>query len=384
MSSPVDATTHIDLPAKYLLTESGTRYFVRRQIPMHEIRTRTGSTANGVVWRRYDSAYVRKMVAYELLQEIEVQRTEFLTRRQDIMQLTVRTVDGILEKRFRPELNQMIRDSAILEPILSRVAAAKPEQIRAFLSDNKEMIARIREQLLQEPLEVIRSDPDLQSAERTERIQNIKRLVAAIDAETWFFLSLIPDSSGRRRLLTNIQDLILTYNVRLRIGDYLSLMLMELLEYAEQTQLLNFAERDQYIRTHPGELSRHLGNPEFREKLFNRAAASNSLLSLNYRFSGNPYSPTRRPELEISVSNKGLVGYESRLAITRNKRRDVHNVSLAQFYNSEAPTRFDTTLGMYFLSYVEAACERVGLRFGAEMSRDGRREETITSVSLAL
>lgn len=383
MAAPESDTTLIDLPGKYLLTESGERYFTGRQIPLHEMRTRNGVNGYGVVWRRYDSAHVRKMIAYELLQEVEIQRTEFLSRRADIMKLTTHTVDGILEKRFRPELKEMLRNSAVFAPLRERVAAAKPEQIQAYLKRNERAIKGLRTGLLLEPMNAIKQDQELDAAERSERVENVRRLIQAIDSETWFLLSLIPDSQGRRQLLSDMQELVLTYNVRLRIADYLALMLMELLEYAEQTQLLNFAERDQYIRTNPTELASRLADREFREKLFQRAAASNSLLGLNYRFSGSPYSPTRRPELEVSVSNKGLVGYESRRQIMDRKHRSVRNVPLAQFYGTEKPTRFDTSLGMFYLSYVEAACEQVGLRFGANMTRDEQKEETTTTLYLA-
>ncbi len=384
MNPPEAPATHVDLPAKYILTDSGTQYFVRRNIPMREMRASDGKIANGVVWRRYDSIYVRKMVVYQLLEEIHVQRTEFLTRRKDIMALTVHTVQGILEKRFRPELNRMIRDSAVFQPLGKQVLEVKSEQIRRFVSDNRNRIAAVRTELLQEPLIAINTDSDLNSAEREQRVNNIRRLIHAIDAETWFFLSIIADSSGRQQLMSSIQNLLLQYTVKFRVGDYVSLMLMELLGYAEQTQLLNFAERDQYIRTHPEALSERFADPTFRQKLFDRAAASNSLLGLNYHFSGNPYSATHRPELEISVSNKGLVGFESRQAITQRRHRGVRDLSLAEFYQHEQPTRFDTMLGMYYLSYVEAACEQIGVRFAAHMTRDERKEEMVTRVYLAL
>jgi hypothetical protein len=148
--------------------------------------------------------------------------------------------------------------------------------------------------------------------------------------------------------------------------------------------LLNFAERDQYIRTHPEELADRLADARFRDKLFQRAAASNSLLGLNYHFSGSPYSPTRRPQLEITVINKGLVGYKSRQDIIAKRHRDVKQVPLARFYQTETPEQFDTTLGMYYLSYVEQACHDVGMKFGAQMERDERTEETRTRINLML
>ena len=374
----------VDLPGKYLLTESGIQYCARRQIPLRELRTRQGNRGSGIVWRRYDPENVKRFVAYELLDEIEIERTEFLTRRSAIMAVTRQTVIGMLEKRFRPELKQRIRESSAFELIKDRVAETSPVHMQDYLKTNERSIRVLRHSLLLEPVTEIRKDGDMREDERAERVDLIRKIIGAIDGETWFLLSVLPDARDRQRLMRSIQELVLMYTNRFRIADYIALMLMELLEYAERTQILNFAERDQYIRTHPHELASRLARPEFREKLFQRAAASNSLLSLNYRFSGNPYNPQRGPQMQVTVTNKGLVGYESRRQIITKRDRNVRRVPLAHFYQTENPTQLDTTLGTYYLSYVEQACSEVGLRFGADMQRDERREETSTQMRLAI
>lgn len=384
MSDTVNGSRVIDLPGKYLLTESGVKYFVRRQIPLRELRTRNGTTLSGIVWRRYEPENIKRFIAYELLSEIEIERTEFLTRRNDIMSLTGQTVSGILEKRFRPELKQIIRESDVFAPIRDGIALATQEQKQNYIKKNERAIRVLQHSLLLEPIETIRNETDMPQEERDERIQVIKSIIGTIDMETWFLLSVIPDKRGRERLMRSIQDLVLVYTARFRISDYVSLMLMELLQYAERTQILNFAERDQYIRTHPEELSSRLADPTFRDKLFQRAAASNSLLSLNFQFSGNPYNPSRAPEMQITVVNKGLVGYETRRHVLSKKTRNVRNVPLARFYETETPTQLDTTLGIHYLSYVEQACDSVGIKFHAEIERDENTEETRTRVSLTL
>ena len=88
--------------------------------------------------------------------------------------------------------------------------------------------------------------------------------------------------------------------------------------------------------------------------------------------------------MQVTVTNKGLVGYESRRQIITKRDRNVRRVPLAHFYQTENPTQLDTTLGTYYLSYVEQACSEVGLRFGADMQRDERREETSTQMRLAI
>ncbi|MCG8478374.1 MAG: hypothetical protein MI724_04700 [Spirochaetales bacterium] len=384
MSSPTPDVEMVDLPGKYLLTESGIQYCARRQIPLRELRTRQGNRGSGIVWRRYDPENVKRFVAYELLDEIEIERTEFLTRRSAIMAVTRQTVIGMLEKRFRPELKQRIRESSAFELIKDRVAETSPVHMQDYLKKNERSIRVLRHSLLLEPVTEIRKDGDMREDERAERVDLIRKIIGAIDGETWFLLSVLPDARARQRLMRSIQELVLMYTNRFRIADYIALMLMELLEYAERTQILNFAERDQYIRTHPHELASRLARPEFRDKLFQRAAASNSLLSLNYRFSGNPYNPQRGPQMQVTVTNKGLVGYESRRQIITKRDRNVRRVPLAHFYQTENPTQLDTTLGTYYLSYVEQACSEVGLRFGADMQRDERREETSTQMRLAI
>lgn len=384
MREDINGEGVIDLPGKYLLTDSGVKYFVRRQIPLRDLRTRNGSKGSGIVWRRYEPENIKRFIAYELLAEIEIERIEFLTRRGDIMSLTNQTVSGILEKRFRPELKQIIRESDVFSPIRDGIAMVSPEKMQNYVKKNERAIRVLQKSLLLEPIEKIENETEMPREEREERIEVIKKIVASIDIETWFLLSIIPDKRGREQLMRSIEDLLLVYTARFRITDYVSLMLMELLQYAERTQILNFAERDQYIRTHPDKLASRLADPSFREKLFQRAAASHSLLSLNYQFSGNPYNPTRGPEMQITVVNKGLVGYESRRHVLSKRTRNVRNIPLSRFYQTETPSQLDTTLGIHYLSYVEQACDSVGVGFDAEIERDEDKEETRTRVNISL
>lgn len=384
MQQTADATNVIKLPGKYALTETGIQYFSRRQIPLRDLRMRDGRRAMGLYWERYEPEHVNRLIAYELLEEIEIERTEFLSHRVDIMSLTLQTVTGILQKHFRLELKQVIRNSRVLAPFRDRVAKVSPEQMQAYVRKNSRTIRLRKRELAYHTIQSMKRETDGDKEHRKERIGHIRRIIRGIDSETWFLLSLLPDGEGREELMRVARDLVAAYAARFVVVDYVALMLMELLEYAEQTQVWDFAERDQYIRTHPEQLASRLSEPHFRAKLFQRAEESGSYLTLNYHFSENPLNAKQPPQMQVTVTNRGLVGYESRREILSMPVRNIRHIPLAEFYDSEDPSRIDTTLGMHYFSYVREACREVGMKFEAEIVRDERMEETNTRVRLWL
>lgn len=374
----------IQLDGTVLLTEAGVMYCRKRSIPLHDLRTRNGRSGSGFLWRHFQLDAVNRFITHELLSQIDIERAEFLSRRREIMILTRESIAGILMKRFRPELKQLIRESRVFDSIRDRVMNVPRERIKAYLDRYERAIRVLRHSLLFEPSNRIEQDSALDREEKQERIARVEQIVASIDGETWFLLSLVPSGRDREDLMRTIHELLLTYVARFRVADFVALILMELLEYAERTQLLNFAERDQYIRTHPEELASRLADAEFREKLFQRARQTRSLLNLSYRFTGNPYNITRTAEVEIAVVNRGLVGYESRREILARRHRNISTVQLAKFYEHENPSQFDTTLGSFYLASVEEACRAVGISFNAELTRNESSEETITLLRISL
>lgn len=377
-------TEPIQLPGKYFLTGPGLTYCRKRQIPLRELSKRRGDRGSGFVWKTFHPINVQRFVAYELLEEIEIERPEFLTKRREIMTMTRFTVTGILFKRFRPELKQLIRQSKLFTKIEQHSREVGRAHILAFVKRNERAIRAIRHSLMFEPEQSIQQDASLNERERTQRLQEIRSIVDAIDDEVWFLLALLSDADHRQNLVQTIQDLLIRYVQRFRVADYVSLILMELLQYAETTQLHNFAERDRSARLDSGDIVGRLSDPSFREKLFERAARTNSLLGLNYAFIGNPYSNDTPPQVKISVINHGLLGYGSRETILTKRGREVRSVPLAQFYETESPDQFDTTLGTYYLESLQKAVEDAGMHFASDLVRDERREETSTTIVIGM
>lgn len=384
MGAPGETTEQLQLEGKYLLTSTGELFAGKRQLPVRDLRLRDGSSGSGFIWKTFPTENVKRFIAYELISRIDVDRAEFLSKRREIMTVARETFGGLLMKRFRPELKHIIRESPVFQSLRERLALVSGKQIQAYLAKHDRAIRVLRHSLLFEPMERINGEPNLDREDRLERIKQVQTIVAGIDGETWFLLSLVPEGRERERLMRTIHDLLLTYVKRFRVGDFVALILMELLEYAERTQLINFAERDQYVRTHPSALASRLADPSFREKMFQRAMQSDSLLNLSFRFVGNPYNVTRTEQVAISVVNKGLVGYESRREILAKRHRNTRRVSLAEFYTHENPSQFDTTLGSFYLSSVAEECNAVGLDFSADITRDESKEETTATIAITM
>lgn len=365
----------IAFPAVYLLTERGERFFAQRRIPMRTLRLRDGATGYGVVWRSYKADHVRRFVSLDLVRRIEAQRPEFVSQRKEVMALGRETIFGALQRTFARQAHDRIR--------FNLVSLGYPDTLNAgtgSTDDNRNAVAALRRLVLREGLRKLPSDGSLSVEEIEERKLSMESLVGYIGAQTYRLLRTASSSEDRHTLLAKLVDETVGFAARFGVADYVALILMELLQYAERTQLESFAARDTYVRTHPEEMERKLADPSFRERLFQRAKSRKDLLSLTFGFPVQRQGHSQK--LTIEVRNRGLLGYQNRRAILQQRRNQADSVTLQEFYESGSTEGYDAALGTYYLTFLDQACKAVGIEFQASVTRNEREEATVTTIVL--
>ena len=105
----------ISLPAKFILTDEGLSYFSGRNIPVRDLVTYAGRRKSGFFWPSFKAALAQKLVVNRLLGQIDIERPEFLTKREEVIDITKLLVYGILYKKFKPTLNEILFNSEIIE-----------------------------------------------------------------------------------------------------------------------------------------------------------------------------------------------------------------------------------------------------------------------------
>jgi len=364
---PVPKTTKprefLAIEGKYILTEEGVKYCSQRQIPIQELRLYRGSAVSGFTWTSIDTDLLERFVTHGLLAGMELERTEFLDKRDQILRLTEVVFDGIAMKRFRPMLKVKLLENETYRDLVSQ--GVPPETVRAAVRERAPVIERLRAEI--ENLVRERSGA---SKPKTAR------LLALVDDSVWY---LMTQGSDRRHqaLRAQVLDALAGYAGRLDLSESIALNLMEFLQQAERAHFLNLAERDPLTRKTPQAIPELLAEAKFRERLIAKARLQNELLVITMSFDGNPHNVRAGLTAEIAVRNKGIANNSLRMeSMADNPDR---RLSLE--------TDLDLELGdlsLFNLNALKELCRVQGIGIETSLTRDERLDETVASMRLML
>jgi hypothetical protein len=95
----VERQSTVSISGKYSLTETGMFFCMKAGIPIRDIRLRDGGNQTGFLWSKVDIAFLERLVSAGLLSGIEIERTEFLSLRNDFIVLLKSAVAGMLGQK---------------------------------------------------------------------------------------------------------------------------------------------------------------------------------------------------------------------------------------------------------------------------------------------
>ncbi|HSV56998.1 MAG TPA: STAS domain-containing protein [Magnetospirillaceae bacterium] len=369
----------LSLAGKYILNEAGQRYCAQLRIPVRDLRTFAGERAIGFDWKVCRLDLLKKLVVHGLITTIEISKPEFVSARHALLDLTRTILCGILYKRFRPELKRRLR----LTPEAARIAE-DPEFI-GLIGDRAAMASALRRRAVWTA--TLRTSIEEECAARTragipeaicdeETLARVSSLMDEMDDETALLLAL-----GGADLVGAASDVVYSYARRVEIAEHLCLMLMEFIQLAEKSFLINLAERELFVRNHPEELERMLAEEAFRDRLRERAVQRGELMLLRMDFSGTVMDPADPAVIRIMVRNRGLIGYGSRLENLGRRPRTVKENTMDQILSADEE---GGGLGLIYHTLLRAKCAAEGMDFSTSVVRNEKEDETIAVMSLTL
>ncbi|MFP4427201.1 MAG: hypothetical protein ACLFPP_12160 [Spirochaetaceae bacterium] len=377
----------IAVPANYLLTPFGDRYCRQRGIPLSEITTSDVNRGSGFVWQQVNVGFLERLVALNLISEIEIRRHEFGSKRGEIVRLSKEIGYALIVDAFRTAVSQRLRELPAVERLLEHPSVTTggngrqfdPALVQKILATQKPLLESFREALLEEGRGAVAKEDFFHA----EKVRFLRRAVDSLNDESWFLLYVIDHRGKQAEVHPAILELLSSFLKRVVIPEYGGLILTELLNAAESVHLRDLAERDQYLRTHPHELEQKLRDPEFVRKLTSRGAINKEFLTLAYKFDSGEPSRTGRRVLEILLSNGGLLGYRSRNDILNRPQKRVRREKLVDLVAQDSEgTLAGSLLGIYLNALQETASEQ-GVDVDSEVVRDEREGRTRTIIRIS-
>jgi len=163
-----------------------------------------------------------------------------------------------------------------------------------------------------------------------------------------------------------------------KIAEYISLMLMELVVSAENTNL-----RKEVTNMYKGAVDPNtvMFDPSIRKKAIAELARRHELVFLSWKLGGGNSSIGTQGKLQITIFNKDDQSETVRESINDKKNADLKKKSLIDFYKEIPEGEEDTNLGMYYLSYLSEACDKVNVKF--ESMANQFRDSDLTVINLS-
>lgn len=377
---------NIELPVKLLFSDSGVDFFIKNKKPMNKFKMADNSTQYGISMNQYNEKTIKHMISIGYLSRIEISRAEFSSKRKDILRLTKNNVFGFLVKRFDEMVFNTVMDSQLIKnwnrtnhgSILDRKTNINESALRQILEKNKEVVSSVKETLAFAANKDLASDTSLTEEEKDSQGKLCFEYLNGLRSLTWFILSKFKDTANYDQLVLEISVILREFMCRNKISEYLSLMLMELLNSSENRNLQDYM-KFKYPTLSYNDI---LEDPEARVGLLKEMQEAGEHFSVGFKFDKSETKVSAKKKFEVAVFNR-----ESEMMVIKEKVDEqmsskVRKRSLTDFYRSSGADASD--LGMFYLSYLGEECSKVGIRFESQVKEISGSTMSYITLSLTL
>ncbi len=189
---------------------------------------------------------------------------------------------------------------------------------------------------------------DLQGGERQKLLALFESSVSLLTPRTLYALSVSMTSAAKAETVRRLVEVEQRYLGRFAIADYVAMLVIELLMFLD------------------------------RQK---RDAPRLSPLELGWRIRERRLIEGDRAKLWIAISSKGSLKQEVGREIYGRTNLPVKEKSLLEFYDGTTRARETATLGLYYLSFLKAACAKADILFDSFVSQSTDEKECVLNLT---
>jgi hypothetical protein len=377
----------IELPLKITLTTAGVEWFIRNKRQLKQLRMADSRLEYGISVAMMSAAALQKMINIDYIASVELARSEFYSKRSEIIDLTKLIVHRILFKKFENETSRMFMASALIKRWNRQNPGRCIDENTAYNQGQVEtLFAGIAAEIplvsmdIQEPLmRTYAANTALSDEDRTLRAYLSDGFVVNSSKLLWCILAKSRGQPEYEGLIGDLREVLSRYVEKAAISGNLALMVVELLGYTEVSHYRQVTERLLKGRRANESL---MTDERMRSEVRRRMEAEGDLLSLTYKLGSKGASIGTEYRLRVSICNQEKTfrrlneQLESRLGI------DVKEHSLLDFYKRLPEQQINTELGLYYLSYLQKACEKQNIRIESTVNLVPRSDLTLINLTL--
>ncbi|MDR0402604.1 MAG: hypothetical protein LBH35_03340 [Treponema sp.] len=382
--------TIFELPFKFVFTEEGSSMLIRQKVKFTRFRMGDNTEDYGVSFDKVVPAAVQRMLMAGYISKIEVSGIETVAARKELIDLSKLIVFSLIYAQYGyASFAQVVSADPVKKwnhanpfSVIDEKTQFKEGSVRDYLKEHKDELSEITLELVNPLGDSIAGDESLLEDEKKLQLMMVEKLLAFADPLMWFVLIKFKSDPGYRFLLRDTRLCLAEYLKKTRIAEYAALLIVELAQNIENINMLKEARilyKNKYVK-----LFKILQEARFRVPVIEQMRKKNNLITISWKIGGAGTSIGTRGKLQVVLYDREINYKEMRGSFEATRSADITRNSLIEYYNRLLASGNDLELGMYYLSYLNEACEKVGIKFESMVNQIPLSDVTMTTLSFGL
>ncbi len=378
----------IDLPLKITLTTAGVEWFIRNRRKLRQLRMADSRLEYGISVAEMNATSLQKMINIDYIASVEVARAEFTSKRREIIDLTKLIVHRILFKKFENDTSRLFLDSALVKRwnrqnpgrCIDESTSYNPSHVGALFAAIASEIPQVSLDIQEPLLREYAASPAITDDERTLRAYLSDGFVLNASKLLWCVLAKSRGQPEYDGLVEELRQMLSAFIEKAAISENLALMVVELLGFVEVSHYRQVTEKLLKGSRKAGEAL--MTDERMRGEVRRRMEAEGDLLSLTYQLGSKGASIGTDYRLRVSICNQEKSFRRLNEQLEMRLGFDVKEHSLLEFYRKIPEQQINTELGLYYLSYLQKACEKQNIRIESTVNLVPRSDLTLINLTL--
>jgi len=376
----------LNLPLKVILTQEGASHFINRKKKLLRFRLADNAEEFGVSLSTFAPLSLQSMILVDYVSKIEISMPEFVSSRQEIMDLSKLVVFSVLYKQFDREVltallaTECVRKHNRANPsqLLDEQTHISDNVLRSRMENSDKLISEARTEILKPIYDSILKDENLTPEEKNIYLLMTEKFLNRLSLFNWYIIVKFFKKEGFSEILSSIRQIIQQYMEKSKIAEYISLMVMELALNCENANMRKEA-KNMYRGIEDSEAV--LYEPEIRQKIIQELEKKHELVFISWKLGGGSVSIGKQGRLQITLYNKDDEFQEFKENIQEKKSANLAKKSLIDFYREIPEGQGGTDLGLYYLSYLDEACKKVNVKFESLVNQFASSDLTVINLN---
>ena len=376
----------IELPLKVILTEDGATNFINHNKKLLKFRLVDNVEEYGISLNKFSPQSIQSMILLDYISKIEISMSEFVSSRQEVMDLSKVIVYSLLYKQFNRDVyNALIQCECVRKHnrtnpshLIDERTKMSERQLRSVLQNKESIIQNTRKTILEPVWKVIMDNPDFFFFVKNIYILMSEKFMNRLGLMNWYIITLFNKSETAGEMFAALRVLLNSYMEKSKVAEYISVMVMELALNNENT---NIRKEAKTMYHGIDDIDGLIFDQDVRAKIVAELQRKHELVFLSWKLGGGSSSIGKQGRLSITLYNKDDEFQEVKENIETAKNSNTNKKSLIDFYRELPDGQEGTDLGVYYLSYLDEACKKVNVKFESIVNQYSASDLTVINLN---